>query len=219
MNLRRMAATAALTVAAVGVASAGTANAVPAPWEIGYDAKLVGRDVVTTLNGGFFAVEGNQVAVRNAFGHNLVVLPLTYNLGDREFPIDQRVSPDGRTLTMTPVTDVARSWAEPSLLHNVASTAENQRAMEAFSAQLGIATAVGGLIGLGIGAVAGGIIGAGGVVTGPGAFATIPGGIIAGATIGSIIGTLAVGGPTLLIAGIDLASTLSAPPDTTKFAR
>ncbi|MGA9872645.1 MAG: ammonium transporter, partial [Rhodococcus sp. (in: high G+C Gram-positive bacteria)] len=62
------------------------------------------------------------------------------------------------------------------------------------------------------------IVGAGlgllGVTVGPLVFATVPG----GAAIGSVIGTIAAGGPTLVIAGIDLINTLAAPPGTTKFA-
>ncbi|MBD0323263.1 MAG: ammonium transporter, partial [Aldersonia sp.] len=210
MNLRRLAATAVLTIAAVGIA-AGTSHADAAPAEIGYEAKLVGDDVVTTLNGGFFAIEGDgkQVAVKDGGGNDVVVLPLAYNLDDRNYPLEQHISNDGKTLTLTPVTDVARSEVAPSLLREVASTEENQGAMEAFKSQLGIATAVGSLIGLAIGAVAGGIIGGiATAVTGPGLILGILAGIATGAAAGSIIGTVLVGGPTLLVAGIDLANTL-----------
>ncbi|RYF44488.1 MAG: ammonium transporter, partial [Comamonadaceae bacterium] len=48
-------------------------------------------------------------------------------------------------------------------------------------------------------------------------FGCLPFGVT-GAGIGAIVGTIAVGGPTLIVAGIDLLTTLNAPPGTTKWS-
>ncbi len=90
-------------------------------------------------------------------------------------------------------------------LNDVASPEENLKAQQNFASQLGIATAVGGLVGTIIGAIAGCIVGVGV-------------GCIPGATIGGIIGTIVAGGPTLVVAGIGLINTLMAPPGTTEWA-
>lgn len=93
----------------------------------------------------------------------------------------------------------------------VASPEENLLAQQNFASQLGLATAIGGFtgtaIGFGIGAI--------GFLAGPVALATIP----TFATIGGIVGTIVAGGPTLVVAGIDLLNTLNAAPGTTQFAK
>lgn len=212
MNVRKFAATAVLVIAAMGV-TAGTSNADPAPAEVKYESSVVGKDVVTTLEGGFFSVtsDGKAVEVKDTGGHALVSLPLAYNVGDLQFPLTEQVSDNGTKLSLTAVTDVTKAVARPGL-HNVASVDENQRAMGAFSSQLGIAMAIGGLSGLTVGAIVGCVFGL--PLLGVGCIPGIP----IGAGVGSIIGTIAAGGPTLVVAGIDLINTLNAPPGTSKFA-
>lgn len=225
MNFRRLTATAALAIAAMGI-SAGTAYAAPAPETaapVKYEAKQVDKNVVTTLTNGTFVVKdaGKSVDVKDSAGHVLVNFPLAYNLDSLQFPMLNKVSDSGKTLTVTPVTDRSKATPVKGMLHNVASIDENQRAMGAFSAQLGIAMAVGGLVGLTVGAIAGCIIGgtplALTLVGIPPAVLTCLGGAAIGAGVGGILGTIGAGGPTLVIAGIDLANTLTAPPGTTKF--
>jgi hypothetical protein len=218
MKLRKIAVLAMLVTAAMGISSA-TSNADPVTPDVQYDAKIVDKDVVTTLQNGMFAIseDGKSVAVKDATGHDLVTLPLSYNLGDFEFPILQRVSADAKTLTMTAVTDVAQAVPR-SALHNVATPLEEQQAYGQFSAKLGIAMAAGGLVGLTVGAVIGGIIGAIGLLGGPVALVTILTGITIGAGVGSVVGTIAAGGPTLIAAGIELINTLGAPNCSTRYA-
>ncbi|MGB3676776.1 MAG: hypothetical protein WA988_20290, partial [Candidatus Nanopelagicales bacterium] len=177
------------------------------------------KNVVTTLQNGMFAVsgDGKSVAVKDATGQDLVILPLSYNLGDFEFPILQHVSADAKTLTMTAVTDVAQAVPR-SALHNVATPTEEQQAYAQFSAKLGIAMAAGGLVGMTIGAIIGGILGSAGVVLGPAGILTILGGVATGAGAGAVIGTIAAGGPTLIAAGIELINTLGAPNCSTRYA-
>lgn len=221
MNLRRLTATAALVIAAMGV-TAGTAYAdpAPAPATVGYESKVIDKTVVTTLTGGLFELKdsGKSVDVKDTAGNVIINLPMAYNLDNLQFPILGEIKDAGSKLVMTPTTDRAKAIAQPSLLHNVASVDENQKAMSAFSSQLGIAMAIGGLVGLTVGAVIGGVLGLLGIFGGPTVIATVLTGIAVGAGVGSIAGTIVAGGPTLVIAGIDLINTLNAPPGTSKFA-
>lgn len=101
----------------------------------------------------------------------------------------------------------------------VASPMENHYAESEFATQFAIATGVGGVIGTGIGAGLGClIVGAPAVAGGPLVLPACVAGAVTGGAIGGIVGTLAAGGPTLIIAGADLASTLAAEPGTTKWA-
>jgi hypothetical protein len=105
----------------------------------------------------------------------------------------------------------------PVAVQPIASPLENQRAMNDFSTQFGIATAVGGFVGTAIGVVVGGITGCilGLPLFGVGCLPAA----VAGAGVGGILGTIAVGGPALGIAGLDLINTLQAAPGTTKWAK
>ncbi|MCM6773073.1 ammonium transporter [Nocardia sp. CDC159] len=209
MNLHKL--TAAVVPAVVAVAiGASTAHADAGASEVRYEARLVGNVVETTLDGGFFQVAGDQqsVAVKDIAGNTLVTLPLSFRMDGLEYPLPYQVRDAGRVLDLTAVKNVAA--ARPAAVVPVASLEENQRAMETFATQFGIATAIGGFIGTAIGAVIGGLVAA---PSGVG----IPAGIVVGAAIGGIIGTVVAGGPTLLIAGIDLINTLIAPPGTTKW--
>ncbi|MBF6528838.1 ammonium transporter [Nocardia asiatica] len=194
---------AALTVGA-GVTHAEPAAA-PVP-DIGYEARLIGNKIVTTLTAGTFDVRGDAVDIKDAAGNVAVTLPLAFRQDGLEFPMPHAVREEGRVLELTVVKDAAQ--ARPAATP-VASPFENQRAMDAFLAQFTIATAVGGFIGTVIGA----LVGLTGLIGGPIGIGTV----LAGAGIGGIIGTIVVGGPALIIAGIDLISTLAAPPGTTKW--
>ncbi|MGW4713574.1 ammonium transporter [Nocardia sp. NPDC004260] len=208
MILRRVTAAAAPLVAALTV-GAGVAHAEPAAApvpDIGYQAQLVGDKIVTTLTAGTFDVRGDAVDIKDAAGNVAVTLPLTFRQDGLEYPMPHLVRDAGRVLELTVVKDAAQ--AHPAATP-VASPFENQRAMDAFLSQFGIATAVGGFIGTVIGA----LVGLTGLIGGPIGIGTV----VAGAGIGGIIGTIVVGGPALIIAGIDLISTLAAQPGTTKW--
>ncbi|MFI6997557.1 ammonium transporter [Nocardia sp. NPDC050175] len=209
MILRKITAAAVPLVAAVAV-GAGTAYAQPAVAstpEIGYEAKLVGDTIITTLTGGSFEVVGNVVDVRDEAGNTVVSMPLAFRQDGLEFPLPHTVSDAGRVLELTVVKDVAQ--ARPVTATPIASPFENQRAQDAFLSSFGIATAIGGFIGTAIGA----LVGLTGILGGP----TVIASVLAGAAVGGIIGTIVAGGPTLIVAGIDLISTLTAAPGTTKW--
>ncbi|MBF6473603.1 MULTISPECIES: ammonium transporter [Nocardia] len=208
MILRKVTAAAVPLVAALAV-GAGVAHAEPAAApvpDIGYEAELIGNKIVTTLTAGTFDVRGDAVDIKDAAGNVAVTLPLAFRQDGLEYPMPHAVRDAGRVLELTVVKDAAQ--ARPAVTP-VASPFENQRAMDAFLAQFSIATAVGGFIGTVIGA----LVGLTGLIGGPIGIGTV----LAGAGIGGIIGTIVVGGPALIIAGIDLLSTLAAQPGTTKW--
>lgn len=216
MKLSKLVVTAAFVAAAMGLAS-GTAYADPAPEasttneEIGYESNLEDRTIVTTIDAGVFKVadDGKTVDVLDSKDNVVVTLPLSFNLGGLNFPYEQNVDNDGKTLRLVPQLDISKASLRSSDLpavNTVASPEENLIAQQTFGSQLGIATAVGGLTGTIIGAVVG-------------TFFLPAVGTVAGAGIGGVIGTIVVGGPTLVIAGIDLINTLQAAPGTTKFAK
>ncbi|WP_280329701.1 ammonium transporter [Nocardia wallacei] len=209
MKLRKF--TAAALPVVVGVAvGAGTVHASPATPDVRYETTLVGNTVQTTLHGGFFEVSSDErtVDVKSADGNTLVTLPLSIRQDGLEYPLPHAVRSEGRVLELTTVKNAAA--ARPAPVTPVASLMENQLAMQSFGSQFGIATAVGGFIGTALGALAG-------LVFGLAVLPLEPATILTGAAIGGIIGTVVAGGPTLIIAGIDLLSTLSAPPGTTKW--
>ncbi|MEE2060291.1 ammonium transporter [Rhodococcus artemisiae] len=220
MKLRKLAAVATMTIAAMGI-TAGTSYAAPAaPDEINYESKVDGDSVVTVIDAGAFQVsgDGQSVELQDNAGNTVVSLPLAVQLGDIQLPFEREISEDGKTLTLTPVTDLSQATPvapedkvaqgiTPVALKvtDVASPDENLKAQQNFASQLGIATAVGGLTGTIIGAIIG-------------TFVMPAVGTVAGAGIGGVIGTIVVGGPTLAIAGIGLIQTLTAPPGTTVYA-
>ncbi|MFE3795378.1 ammonium transporter [Nocardia tengchongensis] len=207
MMLRKITAVAAPVVTAVAIAGAGVAHADATVPDIGYQTQLVGDTVVTTLTNGTFELAGGAVDIKDAAGSTVVELPLAFAQDGLSFPMPAAVSADGATLSLTAVKDVA---AATPVLHPVASLTENQLAMQNFSSQFGIATAIGSFVGLAVG----GAIGLIGFLGGAFGFATVP----LAATVGAIIGSLVVGGPALVVAGVDLIGTLTAAPGTTKWA-
>lgn len=217
MKLRKLVVTSALVAVAMGLAS-GTAYAQPsdetAPGDTNYTVDLEDRTIVTTIDAGVFKVadDGKTVDVLDAADTTLVTLPLSFNLGGLNFPYEQNVDDNGKTLRLVPNLDFTKASANSRSIGatTVASPEENLKAQQNFASQLGIATAIGGLTGTAIGAAIGCVV-------------TLPAGclpgLVTGAGVGGIIGTITAGGPTLVVAGIDLINTLNAAPGTTVWAK
>lgn len=214
MLIRKAAAIAVMTIAATGIA-AGTSHAAPetSP-DVSYKSEVVDKAVVTTIDAGAFRVsgDGSHVDLQNDKGATLVSLPLAFNLGDVQFPFDKTISEDGKTLTLKPNLDPARSKPKPAVepaaaeFAPVASPEENKKAMDEFQSKVGVATQIGSLTGTIIGAVIGCVLGLPAFVAG-----CLPG-LVTGAGIGGVAGTIIAGGPTAIVAGMDLVKVLNAPP-------
>ncbi|OZF39839.1 hypothetical protein CH294_05210 [Rhodococcus sp. 14-2483-1-1] len=217
MKLSKLVVTSALVAAAMGLAS-GTAYAQPdsssTTPDTNYSVELEDRTIVTTIDAGVFKVadDGKTVDVLDAADKILVTLPLSFNLGGLNFPYEQNVDDNGKTLRLVPNLDFTKVSANSRSIGatTVASPEENLAAQQNFSSQLGIATAIGGLTGTAIGAAIGCV-----VTLAAGCIA----GLVTGAGVGGVIGTITAGGPTLVVAGIDLLNTLNAAPGTTVWAK
>ncbi|WP_040838803.1 hypothetical protein [Nocardia brevicatena] len=239
MKLRKSAVGAAMVAAALTL-GVGTAHADPAPTpaeHINYAVQMVGKTVVTTLQGGTFAIteqsaetpEGQPISeapkekfveVKDPHGNVVMSWPVDFKVGDISVPVTPVLKNDDKVLELTPQqtgVPVAQPVNTVSLTAKpIASPSENQRAMQEFGTQFGLATSVGGFLGTAVGVVAGGLIGCilGLPLLGVGCIPAA----IAGAGIGGILGTVAVGGPTLAIAGMELLNTMQAAPGTSKWA-
>ncbi|MBM7417311.1 MULTISPECIES: ammonium transporter [Nocardiaceae] len=221
MKLRRLVATSAIAIASLGVAT-GTAYAQPATTtpsatttesapaensELNWASRVEAGGVVTTVDAGMFRAsdDGKTVDLVDEEGNTILSLPLSFNLNGIEFPYGVEYTDEGRTVKLIPNLAAPMGLAPNALENTVASPAENTAAEQSFASQLGLATSIGGLTGTIIGAVIGGII--------------VPAiGIVPGAGVGGVIGTIVAGGPTLVVAGIDLLNTYNAAPGTSKFA-
>lgn len=243
MNFRNSAAAAALVIGAMTVGS-GVTHAEPAPEapEIDYSVKLVDQTIVTKLRGGTFslvdleqdkalepgAAEGDEVTgaepvspvpatqiaeIKDEAGNVVLQLPLVFNLLGTEIPVKSEVVENGTILEITPEKPAGLNPGDkPLVVKPVASAVENQRAQNDFSSKFGIGTAIGSFVGTAVGAAIGCVLGLVGAIVG-----CVPG-LLTGAGVGGILGTVAVGGPTLLAAGIDLINTYNAADGTTQWA-
>ncbi|MBF6348112.1 hypothetical protein IU448_03670 [Nocardia flavorosea] len=179
MRIKHFAATALISIAALGAAT-GTAHADPQTAEVavrgaehgvGYVVapNETGTAVVATLDSGSFRLtaDGAAVSLADASGHTLTAVPLGLAAGATTAPLAAAISADGRTLTLTPD---AASPAGKHIAQLVADPETEARKMHN--------AGIGALIGGGIGAVLGFFLG------GVGALITIP----IGAGIGALIG-------------------------------
>ncbi|MEU4647724.1 hypothetical protein [Nocardia fluminea] len=236
MNISKVAATSALVIAALGVAT-GTSHAAPAPAPapvpafldgvnqgvnqvlpgINWKTGIEGDAVVVETDAGSLTTENNQFQVRDNQGNIVTALPLAYTLDDLEYPIDAVI--DGTRATLTPRTDVAS--ARPStLLKDVVRQEAFDDAVGAAATQFGIITAIGTLVGTLTGGLAGCAIGGvGGLVLGIPVLAlggaTGIAGCLAGAAVGIPLGAAAglvlTGVPAAIAIGIGFHNRINAP--------
>ncbi|MBH0781604.1 ammonium transporter [Nocardia bovistercoris] len=207
MTLRTVAA-ATLPLAVALTVGSGVSHAQPSTPDIRYETHLVGNSIITTLTDGTFRVVDDHVTIEDAAGNPVTSLPLSFRQDGLEFPLPHRVLDNGTVLELTAVRDFEK--ARPVKVQPVASAIENLRAQSNFETRFGIATAVGTFIGTALG----GAVGLIGFLAGGLGIATVA----TGAAIGGIIGTVVVGGPALLIAGIEMLNTFAAAPNTTQWA-
>ncbi|WP_245665413.1 hypothetical protein [Nocardia sienata] len=219
---------------AMGFGTAHAEPAAPAPKEtVNYAVQLVEKTVVATLGGGTFSIvekeqepvaqdgavpEAEPVAeaaktqvleIKDKAGDLVASMPLEFTANGVAIPVKSEVKKEGAVLEITPEKPAGLVTNQPLAVKPIASLKENQQAQNEFASNFGIATAIGGFVGTAIGAVIGCVVT---IVAG-----CVPG-LITGAGVGGILGTIAVGGPTLVAAGIELINTLQAPAGTTKWA-
>ncbi|MFJ9367636.1 hypothetical protein ACIRRA_24890 [Nocardia sp. NPDC101769] len=225
MNTRRTTALAAFTSAAVigGLVTSVSASAAPpatAP-AVSYSATPTGDSVTTTLDGGTFTLspDGASVLIRDVAGQLLDSLPTALRLDGHQIAIDQRISPDGRSLVSTPDWDAVRHED----IRPVAAPLENQLAMNDLINSVSIGSSIGSLIGTAIGAVVG--VGVGFAIAGASclvltlgcALVVLPVVTLVGG-VGGLVGLALGGGPTAAAALFDYFSVLRAAPGESKYA-
>ncbi|MBY6436367.1 MULTISPECIES: hypothetical protein [Rhodococcoides] len=192
MKLNRMAAVAAMTIVALGGASA-TAYANPTAPEVHWNAVAAGTGVLVTTDSGTLSTENNHLVVRDAAGVVVDSVPLGLALDGVVHPVSAQV--DGNTATLavdaaaptTPVYDLPGT-VPVDLPAAVAGVKDN----------IALSASVGGFLGAASGLVGGCLLGAtaAGVVSAPVA-------LLFGA--GPLAGC--IGGAVLLGSGASLAGT------------
>ncbi|WP_327143572.1 hypothetical protein [Nocardia sp. NBC_01327] len=227
-SMKKFAATAALTIAAVAVASGTAAADVSVAADrpgatvstdvlpgIHYTANVVDHSVVLRTDAGRLTVRGAQLEVLDAQGNLALGMPLTYRLDQKDWPIAAQIDADGRTVTLTPSTDPAAAAAVTEA-KPIFSQDDFNDALSVAGTQIGLATAIGGMVGAAIGLAGGCVAGAvvGTTLMPPAFLVGAPGGCIAGAGVGAglgtAIGTLAVGIPVTVVSVIQVINTLNA---------
>ena len=215
MILRALAATALLACAATGMIPATPGHADPIPETSQMDARMrlagiepidvdtVSREVCDTLHENP-SEEGTKAALDALADNYAHPFARGYTLG---------VMADVRCADMVPLLrDVPTAKLGSPEAAEIASQAENTDAMSAWSAKVGVATTTGSLVGAGVGFVIGCALG--GIATSPTLVFTPVGCLTAGVTgagVGGVLGTLAVGGPTAVIAGVEMVQVLISP--------
>ncbi|GGK46164.1 hypothetical protein [Nocardia camponoti] len=232
MKLSKVAATSALVIAALGIAT-GTSHAAPAPIPafldgvgqgvnqvlpgIGWNTSIENGAVVVSTTAGSLTNENGQFQVRDGQGNIVTALPLAYSLDGLEFPIAAAI--DGNRAVLTPSTNPLEARPAAAAVTPVASQGDIDDAIGAAATQFGLATSIGTLIGTLVGGVAGCAIGAvGGTVLGipilAGFGATSIAGCIAGAAvgigIGAATGLVLTGVPAAIIIGINTYNRINA---------
>lgn len=228
MLLRKVAATSALLIAAVGI-SAGTAHAAPADdAAVNFTATSTGTATLITTDAGELVVEDDTFKIKASDGTVLAGSPLKFRLDDFEFPIATTIS--GRSASLVPQLDPARASYRPVALpfeNSAPWTSEYDREQAAWArmtSTIGVGASIGALVGgLGgaaTGCVLGGIAGAtvaAATIAGlfgpflPAAVVGCLGGIVAIGALGTVAGQLFVTAPIAVGAAIQYFTTINSP--------
>jgi len=196
----------AVTIAASAtVVAFGQATATAAPAPIHYQAKTVGHTVIMSTDAGDLLVDNGQLQIRDADKKVISSVPLQYGLGGKIFPIAAQTA--GRTVTLIPSIDAAQAKPAPPGWLNADQngyTTKQQRddaALGRLGAQVGVPLAIGSLVGTAIGAGVGCLLGPGGCLAG----------LVLGASVGGIAGSVGIGLPALGIALANYSNTINVP--------
>ncbi|MFJ4652466.1 hypothetical protein ACIP5Y_14480 [Nocardia sp. NPDC088792] len=193
-----------------------------------------------TLNApnGTFKTVGDTLVISNANGDAVDSIPLSYRKDNTQFPIAAQIA--DHSVTLTPNTDPTAGVpsAQPvstSVLQGLVPVAQaqpkditesftprDQQELSAFGSRATISSltgaVVGALIGASVGCIGGGLVGAGLSAPLSLMLAALPGaviGCVAGialvGSVGSLLGTILVGGPMVLWSAYQYFSTISSP--------
>lgn len=158
--------------------------------------------------------------IKDPSGSTAAELPLSYRFNGMSFPILQQISPDGRTVTLTPKVDRARQAVTPHA-QPIASDAENMVAQQNFVSNMGMGTTLGSVVGTAIGAILGLAVGVVAALVSrtalPACLATGLPVLTAFAGVGGAVGTVVGGGVELATAGWDYVQTLHDAPFTSHY--
>ncbi|MGW6117988.1 hypothetical protein ACWFRF_03015 [Nocardia sp. NPDC055165] len=220
MHFRTAAAAALLTVGAVAAAT-GIAHAEPTPTsEVHYAATQSGKSAVVTVDAGSLLIDQDRLQVKGQQGQLLASMPLSFHLDDKILPIEATV--EGRTATLTPVTDPARAVTATAIasLEDVAARTREERDREAFTKMDGqirfsvmVGAIIGGVLAGGVGCVVGGVVAAPTAVLTAifGPLAGCVAGALAMAPVGALGGTLFVAAPVALASALQYFATINSP--------
>ncbi|MFB8008074.1 hypothetical protein ACFVUS_20090 [Nocardia sp. NPDC058058] len=228
MLSKKFAATAALVIAALGVAT-GTAGAAPEAADAGainYTATNTDTNTVIRTDAGSMVVEDGVFKIKAANGTTVAGTELSFRVDDYVFPIAAEIK--DHTATLTPEFVADKGVYKPINLpyENQApwksdydrEQAAWNRMTQTITMGATIGTLVGGIGGAAVGCVIGGVAGA--VLTGAltAMFGALPAGIvgcIAGMSVIGFLGTLAgqilVTAPVAIIAAFNYFTTINQP--------
>ncbi|WP_054811516.1 hypothetical protein [Nocardia arizonensis] len=223
----KLTATAALLIAALGIA-AGSATAAPEAESVNFTAQATDSQTLITTDSGSMDVENGVFKIKAANGTTVAGTELKFRLDDFEFPIAADI--EGRNATLTPQLAVEKATYKPVALpyeDQAPWKTDYEREQAAWSRLTStiamgaaIGTLVGGLSGGAVGCVLGGIAGAtvaSATIAGlfgpfiPAAALGCLGGIIAVGALGTIAGQILVTAPVAIAAAIQYFTTINQP--------
>ncbi|WP_067696717.1 hypothetical protein [Nocardia jejuensis] len=228
MLSKKFAATAALLIAALGVAS-GTAGAAPEAADAGvinYTSTNTPTNTIINTDAGSMVVEDGIFKIKAANGTTVAGTELKVQVDDFVFPIAAEIK--DHTAILTPELDMNKAVYKPVNLpfENVApfkseydrEQAAWKRMVDTISMGATVATLVGGLSGAALGCVAGAALGA--TLTGalslmfgalPGGIAGCVAGIAAVGFLGTLAGQLFITAPVAIMAAANYFITINQP--------
>ncbi|WP_431955761.1 hypothetical protein [Nocardia lijiangensis] len=213
LHATTLVALAAVAAAATTGQAANAAPGVPAR----FHATLAPNSVIITLDHADFVPAAGRAAVdiHDEQGTVVSTVPSTMQIDQHRFPVAAQISPDRRTLTLTPDLGAVRA-AGPS---PVASPFEEQLALNDLTGDLSTNMTVGSIAGMLVGAVVGAGLGLGScLITGPGCLVILPAAVTAFAAGGGVAGTLVGGAATLADSGWRYLLTVQSPPGQSPYA-
>lgn len=227
-RVSRKAVTRLLTAAVIAVLALTTAlmsgggSATAAPADVKYKVTKTDDKVLLSVTDGSITHDGNLVSIRNSAGKALWSMPLTYSLENTQFPIDM-VKYSSNRVALIPIKDPGRGTpADPvqvGLTRDIVrkhyandgyqtKKERDDAALKRFNSEVAAGMTITSIIFTAIGAVLGGFL-----IGAPSCAAVVfclPG-LVTGAAVGGIAGTILGGSGSVVVAGIRYFQTITSP--------